>query len=292
MDVRAKQRLSYRVVWFPLRCAVAVSLTSSQSLVGRKTSLLGVGMLKCARCGYSVIPREKVVTSCTQCGGGHLDLAVRENWLSLDELALTATNAQGEFVHERIQKTDLNTSANLAADLGKPSKISVERKNRITGFEEEGAAAEALVNSFNKLRRTSYYVQEKPEEDSDYADRVFTSKDDATGRINIQIRHLDSEIIAGIGPPGRVEVDRTVLDVITSISGAICHKANIDPKLKADTILLLMLLAPLGEAIRQAICENVFDCKGFKEIWILPFHEEAFPLNANVNRHGSPLTSQ
>lgn len=196
-----------------------------------------------------------------------------------DEFSATATNEEGDIVAERIKKTDLNTSSNLTADLGKPSKISVERKERIRGFEEEDAAAQALRTSYNKLRKTNYQIEEKTEEDSDYADRVFTSQTDDPDRINIQIRHLDTKIIETIGKQGTVDAHRTAQEVITSIRDAIDVKANVDPRLKPKTILQLMLPAPLGKAIRQTIDATTLDCRGFKEIWISPFHEESFPLN-------------
>lgn len=236
---------------------------------------------KCTNCGYSVEHRDNNVTPCPRCGSKRWEITkhFQDTLTPYDELSATATNDQGDIKAERIQKTDLNTSANLLADLGKPSKISVKRKKRVSGFDEEGIAAEALVNYYNKLRKTSYQVDEKTEEDSDYADRVFTSENDKPAHINVQIRQLDTKIIADIGKRGSVGVNRTAADIVNLISGAIYDKANIDPKLKADTILLLTLPAPLGMMIKRTIDENDFNSMGFKEIWILPFHEDAFPIN-------------
>ena len=251
---------------------------------GQTVPSSGTNMSKCVNCGYSVERRDNDVTACPKCGGERWKIAMhlQDTLTMYDESGATTTNAEGDIVAERIQKTDLNTSANLTADRGKPSKISVERKRRVPGFEEEGAAAEVLVNSYNKLRKTSYHVDQKTAEDSDYPDRILRSENDKPAYINIQIRHLDTKIIAGIGKQGVVDADRTATDFVTLISGAIDDKANIDPQLKAKTILQLMLPAPLGEAIKQTIDENEFGCKGFKEIWISPFHEESFPLNANA----------
>lgn len=239
-------------------------------------------MFKCAKCGYTVQHRDNDVTPCPECGGENWDITmnIQDTLTVADELDVTATNDQSDILAERIKKTDLNTSANFTSDLGKPSKISVQRKTRIDGFEEEGTAADAMVNCYNKLRKTSYQVAEKPGEDSDYADRVLISESDKPVRINVQIRHLDPAIIADLGRQGAVDADRTAPDMVTLIICAIEDKANIDPRLKEETILQLILPTPLGKAIRQTIDENKFDRRGFKEIWISPFREESFPLNA------------
>jgi hypothetical protein len=196
-----------------------------------------------------------------------------------EELGFDVRNKRGQLVAEGIQKTDLNTSANLIADVGKPSRISVVRKKRVTTFEEEGAAAEALVDALNKKRGTNYHVEEKTKEDNDYPDRVFISENDNPTRICVQMRHLDTEIIAGVGKNGAFVADRTAPDIIASIRDAIDDKATVDSKMKAETVLQLIVPAPLGAGIRQAIEKNLFDLKEFKEIWISPFHEESFPLN-------------
>ena len=73
-----------------------------------------------------------------------------ENTLNVyDELGVTATNKDGDIVAERIQKTDLNTEASLTADAGSPSRMSVGRNERVDGFQEEGEAANALVQFYN-----------------------------------------------------------------------------------------------------------------------------------------------
>jgi hypothetical protein len=233
----------------------------------------------CAICGNTVQPSD-AVTPCPRCGGERWSISKKlgDSFTLYDELEGRNTNKDGDIVAERVQKTDLNTSVDLTADIGKPSKVSVERKNRILGFEEEGAAAETLVNCYNKVRGTSYVVEEKPEEDSDYADRVFSSGSDNPNRVNIQIRHLDTEIIVGISKQGTFGGDRTPVDVIASIRAAIDDKAKVDPVVKRQTILLLQVPAALGVGIRRAIENCRFDHKGFKEIWISPFHEESFPL--------------
>ena len=208
-----------------------------------------------------------------------LELHVTDTLTLRDELAATVTNKQGQIAAERIQKTDLNTRATLAADFGTPAMISVDRNEQVGGFEEERAAAEALVNSYNKGRNTSYEVEPKLEEDHNYADRVFVSLNDEPCRINIQMRHLDTEIIAGVGKHGTFKGNLAATDVVASIRDAIDDKAKVDPKLKAESILQLIVPAPFGTGIKKTIEGNIFDCKGFREIWISPFHEDSFPLN-------------
>jgi hypothetical protein len=236
---------------------------------------------ECENCGHTVQHNgPNAIAPCPQCDGERWKITMKfeDKIILYDELVATMTNKEGNIVAERIQKTDLNTSANLTTDAGQPSKVAVDRKGRVDGFEEEGVAAEALAKCYNKARGTNYIVQKKAEEDSDYADRVFLSESDNPRRINIQIRHLDAEIIAKIGRVGEFDGDRTPVDVIASIRHAIEDKANVDPAVKAQTILQLIVLAALGAGIRLAINSDTFDHKGFKEIWITPFHEDSFPL--------------
>jgi hypothetical protein len=238
----------------------------------------------CRNCGYSYQPcKNDNVKSCPQCGGECWDGSLQVSGGAYTELEVTALNNQGQIEGKRIKKTDLNTSANLSADLGNPSKISIVRKkrlDRVGKFEEEGAAAEALVDSFNKKHGTHYEVEKKCKEDSDYIDRAFVSKNDKRDRIYVQIRHLDTQIVAEVQKGLTFDGERTAADIILSIRDAIDAKADVDREIKPKTILQLMLLAPLGMGIRQAIEESRFDFKGFKEVWISPFHEESFPLNS------------
>ncbi len=237
----------------------------------------------CADCGYCVERSSSDnVKRCPKCGSEKwlINIVVQDSARCYEEFGLTATNKQGQIVGERIQKTDLNTRADFSADLGKPSKIRVNRENRVVTFEEEGAAAVALIGCYNRIRCTNYKVEEKTQEDNDYADRVFISEKDQPIRMNVQIRHLDGEIIGTLGKYGMFDGDRITADVIASIQAAIDDKAIVDPELKAKTILQLILPSPLGTMMRQMIENNLLDFKGFKEIWISPFHEESFPLKA------------
>jgi hypothetical protein len=216
------------------------------------------------------------------CGGARWSTSVNvvDNLALYDELGLAVTNTDGELVAERIQKTDLNTNASLAADLGSPSKISVERTTPVDGFDEEGVVAEALVKSYNKLRRTNYRVVPKTEEDSDYADRVFTSESDEPPQLNVQISHFESDIVANVGRSGTFDGERSNEDILQSIAAAIQAKANVDPKVKELTILQLIVPAPIGEGLKQSIQSHSFNTQGFLGVWVSPFHEESFPLTS------------
>lgn len=79
--------------------------------------------------------------------------------------------------------------------------------------------------------------------------------------------------------PGTLDGVRTAEDIVASTCNAIDDKANVDPRIKEKTILQLIAPAPLGMEIRQTVEKNLFDFKGFKEVWVSPFHEEPFPLN-------------
>src|SRR5207237_9436731 len=93
----------------------------------------------CSKCGYSVQRSgSDEIKSCPQCGNESWtkSVAVQDSLRVYEELGLAARDKVGEIVAERIQKTELNTSANLSADRDNPSRICVDRKRRVAGFEE------------------------------------------------------------------------------------------------------------------------------------------------------------
>lgn len=93
---------------------------------------------------------------------------------------------------------------------------------------------------------TDYRVEPKTKEDSDYADRVLVSDCSSPTRINIQIRHLDADIIAEVGRHRAFDGDRTPARIVAHIRDAINDKAQVDPGIKTATILQLIVPAPLG----------------------------------------------
>jgi hypothetical protein len=195
-----------------------------------------------------------------------------------EELEAEAINRQGELVAERLQRGDGNMEASLATDRGHPTILSASREERIDGFEEEGRAAEALAKAYNTRYGTQYSVQPKKEDDYDYADRILESQADEPKEINVQIRHLDTDVIARLGKKDEFDVKRSAGDLIASLNKAITAKAAVDPKIKPKTILLLQLPAILGKLVRQEIQQSTFDLKGFKGLWIAPFREECFEV--------------
>jgi hypothetical protein len=242
----------------------------------------GILTFKCQNCGCTVgrsstDPQE----DCPQCGKRccTINIEFEEQLQLFDEFAITATNQKGGIVAERSEKADGVTSARLSADDGTPSKISVQRSQRVRGFADEGSAVESLVKAFNVLKGTQYAVEEKTKEDSDFADRILVSEHDKPATINVQVRNLDTEIIAGLGKHGAFDGDRTTDDLITHIDDAIADKANIDRALKERTILLLAIPAAIGQKAKQELQEHGFEIKGFWEVWVSPFHEDCFRLN-------------
>jgi hypothetical protein len=196
----------------------------------------------------------------------------------VDEFDMTATDKDGKIAAERIAKGDKNTNVNLATDVGHPSQITVERKQRVSGFAEEGQTVLDLAQAYNDLCGTRYCVEPKVKEDSGYADRVLVSVDDHPGRVNVQVRNLDAEIIGGIGRQGHFHGHRTANDLITMVREAIDDKAMVDAAIKTQTILLLIIPAALGQVLCQDIQKTPFDFKGFMDIWIAPFHEKPCAL--------------
>lgn len=187
-------------------------------------------------------------------------------------------NNQGELVAERLQRGDGNMEASLATDRGQPTNLSASRKERVDGFEEEVQAAESLATAYNAHNGTSYTVRPKPEEDNDYVDRYLDSKIDEPRELGVQIRHLDTDVIARLGKQDEFDVKRTAGDLITSINKAITAKAAVDPKLKPKTILLLQLPVMLGKIAREEIQRLSFDLNGFRGVWIAPFRDECFEV--------------
>lgn len=124
---------------------------------------------------------------CDICGAQKWTIIINlEDWIRpYDELEGIAQNKQGEILSERIYKTDLNINASLTADKGQPSKISISQKQHVTNLEEEGRAAQLLVEEYNALRKTKYAVEEKTAEDSECADRVLVSVQDKPERLII-----------------------------------------------------------------------------------------------------------
>jgi hypothetical protein len=200
----------------------------------------------------------------------------------LEEFDGTASDRHGVIMAERISRTDGNTSSTLAVDLAQPAQIVSVRERRVEGFDEEGVVAEALAKARNAKRGTQYTVQEKEGEDSDYADRVLISNADEPKEIEVQIRHFDTEVIAEISPkkgkPGEFKGQRDANDLAEDIETAITKKATVDVGTKAKAILLLQIPAAIGKLARKQLQRKAFDRKGFKEVWVAPFHEEAFEV--------------
>jgi hypothetical protein len=208
-------------------------------------------------------------------GGGHSSAAVVE---FIGEFAATAVHANGEVFAERMEKTDGNTSACLAADAGRPTIVSVQRTKGVTNFDDEGIVVGSLAIAYNAFRGTADAVEEKPREDNEYPDRVLVSHHDDPARLIVQVRNLDDEMIGGLGRDRHFNASQTIDERIAKIDAAISDKAKLDRGVKSKTILLLWLPSPIGQMTKQLIQQHVFDLRGFKAIWISPFHEKCFPL--------------
>jgi DNA-directed RNA polymerase subunit RPC12/RpoP len=228
------------------------------------------GALPCLHCGKK---SKRVVLTFTE---DKIDIR--------EEIDGEFINRDGELVGERLQRGDGNVEASLATDRGQPTILSAWRKERISGFDEEGPSAEALAKAYNAQKGTNYTVRPKPREDGDYVDRYLDSKNDEPKELSIQIRHLDTEIIAQLGKKDEFDVKRTVGDLAESINKAIDAKANVDPKLKLKTILLLQLPVMLGKLVREELQGATFELKGFKGAWLAPFREECFEVFGQEHR--------
>ncbi len=242
----------------------------------------------CVKCGFMEHRSGTAKAEpCPTCGEKQFRVLVElVDRLELrDELDAVGTNREGEMTLERLTRTDGNIEASLASDRGKPATLSATRKERVDGFEEEETAAQALAKAFNTRHGTRYAVQPKKKDDYDYPDRILGSSGDEPKLVIVQIRHLDTDVIAKLGKADKFDVNRTSGDLIASIIKAIAVKAKVDPKVKPKTLLLLQIPAPLGKLVRKEIQRWSFDLKGFKGVWIAPFREESFEVFGPLQHH-------
>ena len=238
----------------------------------------------CKICGHKDFRSLQGETEpCANCGEKQFQAVIEfvEDGPELrDEVEAEVVNRDGKLVAERLQRSDGNMEASLATDLGQPTILSAIRKERVDGFEEEGLTAEALAKAYNAQTGASYTVRPKPKEDNDYVDRYLDSKNDEPKELRVQIRHLDTDVIARLGKKDAFDVKRAAGDLVASINKAITAKAAVDPNLKPKTILLLQMPAMLGKLVRQEIQQAPFDLKGFNSVWIAPFRDECFEVTS------------
>jgi len=244
---------------------------------------------RCPDCGCELAVTEAnqpARPACPACGSARRAFSVKivETMRIHEEIAEIVTDKHGSSRSERISRTDGNTSSELAADVNEPVLISAKRLVPIEGVEEEGIVAEKLAKARNAKLGTMYSVRPKAKEDGGYADRVLVSTTDNPKEIEVQVTHFDKRAIAGIKPkeksgaPGEFKAQREVGELAKAVDNAIMCKAGVDPAAKALAILLLQTPAVLGKMVRQQLQRTSFEMRGFKEVWIAPFREEAFEV--------------
>src|ERR1019366_6848592 len=109
--------------------------------------------------------------------------------------------------------------------------------------------------ALNAKRGTRYAVQEKTEEDSDYADRVLVSAIDDPKKIDVQVRHFDTEVIAKLNNPRLKQFSgkRQSVDLAEGVTQAIISKALVDAATKSHAILLLQIPSAIGQMARKQL---------------------------------------
>lgn len=242
--------------------------------------------VNCGGCGHPLVHAAPAypndLGNCPKCGSELKEISCSlEDTLQIrEEFDATGVNPEGDVTVERISRTDGNTTSELSVDAGKDASVTGTRTTRVSNFEEEAVAADALVQARNKKLGTSYGVEKKQKEDSDYADRVLVSTNDAPARIEVQIRHFDTEIIAKLNNKNvkAFKGTRGGVNLAEGIKEAIQEKSLVDRKTKAKAILLLQVPAVVGKMARKQLQRMSFDLMGFKEVWICPFREECFEV--------------
>lgn len=233
---------------------------------------------RCVKCGQVCgTVMDGITQQCPQ-GGSHercLIVSLGERVAFYETLRGTGVDNEGNVVAERVDAETPAESVSFAVDAGKPAQIGLRRPKRIPGFAEEEVGAAALAQSMSRLRGVAFQVEQKRQEDSDYADRVLVSSDGTT-RLIVQIRHLDSQMIESLGKTAAFAGWRTAVDLADSVRTAIDEKAMVDAALKQKTVLLLILPTVIGQLMRQQLQQATFRSKGFREVWIAPREEEAF----------------
>src|SRR4051794_4101301 len=101
----------------------------------------------CGDCGTVLVQSADTcpddLGNCEVCGSPKKSLSIEivDTVEIREEFDATGMNPGGDIPAERISRTDGNTTAELAADQGRPAEILAVRPNRVAGFDEEGVVA-------------------------------------------------------------------------------------------------------------------------------------------------------
>lgn len=145
-----------------------------------------------------------------------------------------------------------------------PPSAGGERKK-----DEEMCALVSLVQEWNWLHNAELDIRHEP---NDPPDGYLT--DDGRDAIPVEVTELDGELRREFGTAGYV--DRWFLtDIERAIVGAGTKKA-----LPGRETWLLALRCPvgIGSEMRAQLEGKMFDTFGYREVWICPDGEGAFPL--------------
>jgi hypothetical protein len=195
-----------------------------------------------------------------------------------DAFCLEATDRDGELKAVRSAAEEGGVAWSTAVDDGQPLRVSAKANRDLDGFAEEGRRAVAFVKALNAARGTDYALQEKRDEDYEFADRMVVSVSNPTDVILLQLRHLDDEMVKHIGQRRVFEGKRTTDELAAMIQTAIEAKSLVDTATKARTYLVLLVPVGLTGIYRAALQQCDFDPHGYIGVWVSPSREEPFPL--------------
>jgi hypothetical protein len=151
-------------------------------------------------------------------------------------------------------------------------RVSGWQQRRRTKSEEERLALSGLADARSKvIGKQLVWVHDA----KNYEDGWLSESDDS-GRLGVQIRHMDSALIRSMNAPTKRAPPRVVSAAIVE---AITDKANAVPEsVRGATILALYVPIPLGVSVRHHICGFRWKAQGFLEVWICPDGESAFQI--------------
>ena len=236
----------------------------------------------CSDCGHNYTNPPGRGDTCPKCGSRmkHTLFEITSQVpRPIDEMTGAAKDTSGKVVAERLVLDDGKTQSSTAVDHGEPIKVTANRKERVSGFDDETETVRGFIQRYNVMYGSDYAVAPKIAEDGEYVDRWLVSESDPENRLPVQVRNLDTKLIAELGRVGRFSGERFLSEIRDMAQDAIDEKSRVDSGIRARTILLLTLPVGIGSILRSQLAAESFNGRGFLDVWICPFHDESFALN-------------
>jgi hypothetical protein len=199
---------------------------------------------------------------------------------TFNDIRISNSYDREEFIRERrIQRrTDDHSVSTVVSDADAgTSVIARARGGRSIKAEEETTALQRLAWAWNRLRGTRYVARHQPDT-LQFEDGFLAASGSCAPNIPVQVTQLDASLKGDFCRDGFVE--HALAELPTAIRAAVHHKRDFDTDMKRKTILLLISPVAIGTAAREQLQAQTFDICGYREAWVSPAGEAAFPLPA------------